>query len=84
MKALRPFTLFCLLLTGLFLSGLAQAQMSIELPDGFAVPIMSDQPISISAQVLDHNGVKPAVEIRQRLARDLVFIAVGQRVHDAA
>ncbi len=26
MKALRPFTLFCLLLAGLFLSGLAQAQ----------------------------------------------------------
>ncbi len=54
------------------LFSLAQGQLSIQLPDGFGVPIMSDQQVRVGAQVLNHNVVDETVEVRHRISLDFV------------
>lgn len=54
------------------LFSLAQGQLSIRLPEGFGVPILSDQPLGLDAQVLNHNIHDRAFELRQRLGIEFI------------
>lgn len=51
---------------------LSQGQRSLELPDGFGVPVMSDQPFSVDTQVLNHNLVGRTLDVRHRVTIDFV------------
>lgn len=54
------------------LFSLAQGQLSVELPSGFGVPILSDQPLGLDAQVLNHNITDRTFDVRQRLSIEFV------------
>jgi len=43
---------------------LSQGQFSIDLPQGFGIPVMSDEPLTVVSQVLNHNH--PAADLRLR------------------
>lgn len=45
---------------------LSQGQTEIELPKNFGIPVMSDQPLSITTQVLNHNENNIDLNVRQR------------------
>ena len=34
---------------------LSEGQTEVKLPDGFGIPLRSDEPLSVTAQVLNHN-----------------------------
>jgi probable phosphoglycerate mutase len=52
---------------------LAQGQLSIRLPEGFAVPALSNQTLQIAAQVLNHNEVSGRpFEVRQKISVEFV------------
>ena len=46
---------------------LSEGQTDVRLPDGFGIPLRSDEPLSVTAQVLNHNYKGPAVRVRQRV-----------------
>jgi hypothetical protein len=46
---------------------LSEGQSEVKLPEGFGVPIRSDEPLLVTAQVLNHNHVGPPVRVRQRV-----------------
>jgi len=46
---------------------LSEGQTNVELPDGFGIPLRSDEPLSVTAQVLNHNYHGPAFRVRQRV-----------------
>ena len=56
---------------------LSQGQFEIVLPRGFGIPVLSDEPLFLAMQVLNHNLEKPKVEVRHKVpvfierARDL-------------
>ena len=51
---------------------LAQGQLSIRLPRGFGVPVLSNQTVQIAAQVLNHNIADRPFEVRHRITIDFV------------
>lgn len=46
---------------------LSEGQTDVKLPDGFGIPLRSDEPLSVTAQVLNHNYHGPAIRVRQRV-----------------
>jgi hypothetical protein len=46
---------------------LSEGQTNVRLPDGFGVPLRSDEPLSVTAQVLNHNYRGAPVRVRQRV-----------------
>ncbi len=46
---------------------LSQGQFEIELPRGFGIPVLSDEPLFLAMQVLNHNLEKPKVEVRHKI-----------------
>ncbi len=63
--------------TGLSLSAgrlftLSQGQLEVELPAGFGIPMMSDFPLDLTAQVLNHSHENASFDVRQRIAIDFV------------
>jgi hypothetical protein len=46
---------------------LSEGQTEVRLPDGFGVPLRSDEPLSVTAQVLNHNHKGEPVRVRQRV-----------------
>jgi hypothetical protein len=46
---------------------LSEGQTNVRLPEGFGIPLRSDEPLSVTAQVLNHNYHGPAVRVRQRV-----------------
>ena len=46
---------------------LAQGQLSIQLPEGFGVPVMSDEKVKVVVQALNHNVVDETIEVRHRI-----------------
>jgi hypothetical protein len=46
---------------------LSEGQTNVELPEGFGIPLRSDEPLSVTAQVLNHNYHGPAIRVRQRV-----------------
>ena len=39
----------------------------MNLPDGFGIPLRSDEPLSVTAQVLNHNYHGAPIRVRQRI-----------------
>jgi hypothetical protein len=58
--------------TGGRLFTLAQGQLSIHLPYGFGVPVMSNQTVQVAAQVLNHNIADHPFEVRHRITIEFV------------
>jgi len=54
------------------LAVLSQGQLAIEMPDGFGIPWVSNEPLEITTQVLNHNLVDQTLELRQRVFIDYV------------
>ena len=46
---------------------LSEGQTEVRLPDGFGIPLRSDEPLSVTAQVLNHNYRGAPVRVRQRV-----------------
>lgn len=46
---------------------LSEGQTEVRLPDGFGIPLRSDEPLSVTAQVLNHNHKGAPVRVRQRV-----------------
>jgi hypothetical protein len=51
---------------------LSQGVFSIELPSGFGIPSMSDEPFSLNSQVLNHNFKDRSFEVRHRVTIEYV------------
>lgn len=51
---------------------LAQGQFAVEFPDGFGAPLMSDEPLFMNAQVLNHNLEDGVVNVRHKIVVDFV------------
>ena len=46
---------------------LSEGQTEVNLPDGFGIPLRSDEPLSVTAQVLNHNYRGAPIRVRQRI-----------------
>jgi len=46
---------------------LSEGQTEVRLPEGFGIPLRSDEPLSVTAQVLNHNHKGGPVHVRQRV-----------------
>ena len=46
---------------------LSEGQTEVKLPDGFGIPLRSDEPLSVTAQVLNHNYRGAPIRVRQRI-----------------
>jgi cyclophilin family peptidyl-prolyl cis-trans isomerase len=51
---------------------LSQGQFTINLPEGFGVPIMSDEKFSLATQVLNHNIKDADLDVRHRVLIDFI------------
>ena len=52
------------------LLSLSQGQTGLRLPDGFGIPIYSDEPLTLTTQVLNHNLERPNLRVRHRITID--------------
>jgi hypothetical protein len=46
---------------------LSEGQTDVKLPEGFGIPLRSDEPLSVTAQVLNHNYRGAPIRVRQRV-----------------
>lgn len=46
---------------------LSEGQTEVRLPVGFGIPLRSDEPLSVTAQVLNHNYKGAPIRVRQRV-----------------
>jgi hypothetical protein len=46
---------------------LSEGQSEVRLPDGFGIPVRADEPLFVTAQVLNHNHRGAPVRVRQRI-----------------
>jgi len=51
---------------------LSQGQFSIQFPKGFGLPVLSNEPLSLATQVLNHNVEHPNVQVRHKVTVDFV------------
>ncbi len=51
---------------------LSQGQFDIDFPQGFAIPMMSDQTVQLGAQVLNHNVADRELDVRHRVSIEFV------------
>ena len=51
---------------------LAQGQFAVEFPKGFGAPLMSDEPLYMNSQVLNHNIEGSLLNLRHRIVVDYV------------
>jgi hypothetical protein len=49
-----------------------QGTTAMKLPDGFGIPLMSNQPLVIGAQVLNHNLTDRTFDVRQLVSVDFI------------
>jgi hypothetical protein len=54
---------------------LSQGQQEIRFPEGFGIPVRSDEPLRLTTQVLNHNVEKISLELRHRVT---VFYVVDE------
>ena len=54
------------------LFNLSEGQRSINLPDGFGLPVLSNEPLNLTTQVLNHNRANPALHVRYKVT--LTFV----------
>lgn len=53
--------------TDIRLFTLTEGQTDVTLPEGFAIPVLSNQELSIISQVLNHNIDKPGLEVQHSI-----------------
>jgi hypothetical protein len=46
---------------------LSEGQVAVRLPDGYGIPIRADEPLKVTAQVLNHNHHGAPIRVRQRI-----------------
>ncbi|MDY7094942.1 MAG: hypothetical protein SX243_18365 [Acidobacteriota bacterium] len=51
---------------------LSQGQLSIRMPDGFGIPMLSTEPLTLTTQVLNLNHVDADVEVRHKVTVEYV------------
>jgi len=51
---------------------LSQGQQEIEFPDGFGLPVLSNEPFNLTTQVLNHNIEGQIFEVRHKVTVDFV------------
>lgn len=51
---------------------LSQGQFSVDLPRGFGLPVMSNEPLFLSTQVLNHNRKDINIQVRHKVSIDFV------------
>jgi len=51
---------------------LSQGQQEIRFPEGFGLPVMSDEPFKLTTQVLNHNIEGKSFEVRHKVTIDYV------------
>jgi len=50
----------------------SQGQFGIDLPEGFGIPVLTNEVLGINTQVLNHNLESPDVNVRHRISIDFV------------
>ena len=45
---------------------LSQGQLQVRLPEGFGIPMLSDEPLSLNTQVLNHNLADASFQVRHK------------------
>jgi hypothetical protein len=50
----------------------SQGQPSVKFPEGFGIPVMSDELLTVSTQVLNHNHPDTTLNVRVRVTIDYV------------
>jgi hypothetical protein len=58
---------------------LSQGQFEIRFPDGFGIPVLSTEPLSLTTQVLNHNLEGQTFQVRHKVAIDYVRDADAPR-----
>ena len=56
---------------------LSQGNEAMRFPDGFGIPVRSDEPLYLTTQVLSNNGVEAAQQVRVRIR--LQYVRKGER-----
>ncbi len=51
---------------------LSQGQFDISLPEGFGIPLLSNEPLTLATQVLNHNRPAGRYRVRQKVTVDFV------------
>ncbi len=51
---------------------LSQGQFSVRFPDGFGIPMLSDEALSLTTQVLNHNHEGAQLEVRHKVTVEYV------------
>lgn len=51
---------------------LSQGQFSVEFPRGFGIPVMSNEPLQIATQVLNHNFEHANFQVRYKLTLEFI------------
>ena len=51
---------------------LSQGQFEIEFPEGYGIPVLSSEPLSLTTQVLNHNIEGQKFQVRHKVAIDFV------------
>jgi cyclophilin family peptidyl-prolyl cis-trans isomerase len=51
---------------------LSQGQLSARFPDGFGLPLLSSEPLSLTTQVLNHNIENARLKVRHRVTVDFI------------
>jgi hypothetical protein len=51
---------------------LSQGQFEIRFPEGFGIPVLSSEPLSLTTQVLNHNFEDARFQVRHKVAIDFV------------
>jgi hypothetical protein len=51
---------------------LSQGQFAVDLPPGFGLPIMSNEPLYLSSQVLNHNRKDINIKVRHKVTIDFI------------
>lgn len=46
---------------------LSQGQLAMNLPEGFGIPFLSNEPLDIQTQVLNHNLENPSADVRHKV-----------------
>jgi hypothetical protein len=54
------------------LFSLSQGQMEVKFPDGFGIPVLSNEPLHLGSQVLNHNVKEGRFRVRHKATLDFV------------
>jgi len=52
---------------------LSQGQLEVRLPEGFGIPVFSNEPFSLTTQVLNHNVQNNSFDLRHQIAISYIY-----------